>query len=245
MNSRLNNHAGALALAALCLALIAAVGGVASAAGVFVTSKQIKNGTILSQDIKNNQVKSDDLKNDSVASADIGNGDVSTADIGEGQVSSGDIGEGEVKSGDIGSNQVTPSDVNLPPTVQIVEPPKDIASATVGSEFALVDPVGTYNKVVVESQLEISWTGSAVAAGITPQCKFQLRVDGNAVVGAGELFTGAQVWSGTVAASFDGLGAGNHTIEVWAKSTVGSSTCTVGPIAADIGQTFTIAEQVS
>lgn len=236
MKNRLNKHAGGLALIAICLSLIAAVGGVASATGVLITStKQIKNGIIVSQDIKNNQVKSADVKNDTINSADIGNGDVASTDI----------GEGEVHSGDIGSNQVTPSDVSLPESEQIVEAPKDVASAEVGSSFALVDNVGTYEKEAAESVLEVSWTGSAVAGGITPQCVFQLRVDGVGVTGAGELFTGPSPWSGTVAANFSGLTVGSHHIEVWAKSTVGASTCTVGPVEAGIGQTFTIAEAVS
>ncbi len=235
MKTKLNDYAGVLALAAVVLSCIAAVGGVASAAKVFVTSRQIKNGTILSQDIKNNQVKSTDIKNNQVTSTDIANG----------QVTSTDIGEGEVHSTDIGTNQVTSSDVNLPESEQIVEAPKDVASAQVGSAFSLVDEAGTYDKEAAESVLEVSWTGSAVAAGITPQCVFQLRVDGNGVVGAGEMFTGPSTWSGTVTALFPGLPVGPHTIEVWARSTVGNSTCIVGPAEAGIGQTFSVAEQVN
>lgn len=52
------------------LALVAAMTG-GALAGVIITSKQIRNGSILSQDIHNNQVKSADLKNRSVDTTDI------------------------------------------------------------------------------------------------------------------------------------------------------------------------------
>lgn len=250
MNERLNQHSGVLALLALALALVAAVGGIASAAGVFVTTRDIKNGTILSQDIHNNQVKSADVKNGTVASGDIKTGGVTSPDIGTGQVGSEDIGEGEVHTGDIGGNQVTPSDVNLPESEQIVEPPKDVASAEVGPDFALIDSAGAYTKEAAESVLEVTWTGTAKAefgAGLgSSKCVFQLRVDGNAAAGAGEAFVENSSINASVTALFAGLGVGPHNIEVWAKSAEsGTAKCIVGPAEIGIGQTFTIAEQVS
>lgn len=67
--SALNRHAGLLALIALVVAVVG-VGG-AVAAGVVVTSKQIRNGTILSQDIKNNNLKSADIQNGSITAQDV------------------------------------------------------------------------------------------------------------------------------------------------------------------------------
>lgn len=236
MKKRLNNHAGVLALAALVVSVIAAISGVAVAA-TLITGANIKNNTITTQDLKNNGVKSTDIRTGTIASSDIGNGDVASADI----------GNGDVAGVDIGANQVEPTDVDLPESEQVVEAPKDAGSATVGATFVPVDnPAATYVKEAAESQLEITWTGTAVAAGTTPKCVFQLRVDGNpATVGAGEAFAEGQARSVAVTAVFAGLAVGPHTIEIWAKSLAGESVCTVGPAELGIDQTFVIAENVS
>src|ERR1044072_1227515 len=89
------------------LALVVALTGVgAQASGVFVTSKQIRNGTILSQDIHKSAVKSSDL------------------------------GNGTVKSEDIGSGQVEPQDVTMPSPEQIQEAGGGVAMAEVSTAFA-------------------------------------------------------------------------------------------------------------
>lgn len=236
------------ALAVAILALVAAVSGAAGAATVFVTSKQIKNGTILSQDIHKQAVRSTDLQNEGVKAPDIGTGQVTSSEIGNGDVASADIGEGEVHSGDIGANQVTPSDVEAPEPEQLVEADAASGPATTAG-FALLDVVGTYAKEDPTSVLEVDWSGSA-AAGQFGACLFQLRVDGQpAGASAGQVYLSpGDVTSVSASALFDGLGAGPHQVEVWAMigaNHIGEEfTCTVGPAAAGIGQTFVVSEQV-
>lgn len=241
MNKSLNRHSGKLALVALVVSVLGFCLAGASASGVFVTSRQIKNGTILSQDLHNNGIKSVDVKNGTVSSADIGNGDVASADI----------GEGEVHTGDIGTNQVFAQDVNLPESEQLVETPANTGSAEVGGKFALVDEVGTYTKEVNESKLEIAWTGTVQASFVPPSistegCVFQLRVDGQTGVNSGgEVLGGHSTTTTSVAAtSLFEVPAGPHQIQVYAKSLVGNSICIVGPTELGINQTFTVAEQV-
>jgi len=241
---RLNDHAGALALAALVVAIVGVGVAGASAGGVFVTTKQIRNGTILSQDIRKNAVKSSDIGKDAVGSTDVKAGAVESAEIASGAVQSEEIDTGAVQTGDIGDGQVQPGDVDLPEPEQIQE--SDVASAVVGdSDFALVNTVGTYMKEDATSILDVTWTGTAV--GVEVPCVFQIRVDGKAsAAGAGVVYVGTSAASVSAAALFEGLPAGPHTIEVWAKLTdsLGSSACTVGPASAGISQTFVVSEQV-
>lgn len=226
MKKQLNNNAGALALIALVVALLGACIAGANAAGVIVSSKQIRNGSILTQDIHKGAVK--------------------TSDIGTSAVKSGDIGTSAVQSSDIGEGQVTPDDVTMPDPDQLVD--SDIAKAEFGEEFGRLSDVGTYAKEAPDSLLQVDWTGSA-AAGFAG-CQFQIRVDGQASgPGAGVFFVanGGQAVSVASTALFSGLPTGAHTIEVWARTVGGGGAqfpCTIGPASAGIAQTFVVSEQV-
>ena len=212
------------------LALVVALTGVGAWAGtVLVGSKQIRNGSILTQDIRKGAVK--------------------TSDIGGSAVTSPDIASGTVQGIDIGDGQVTPTDVTMPDPDQIQD--ADTAVGQVGPEaFALVDTVGSYAKEDPASILEVDWTGTANAPETS--CVFQLRVDGQPSAGGGGLVYVANVGaesttSISVAALFEGLPVGAHTIEVWARSktSAGStSPCIVGPAVAGLPQTFVVSEQV-
>jgi hypothetical protein len=227
-------------LAALC------VGG-AMATGVIVTSKQIKNGSILTQDIHKNAVRTSDIGKDAVGSADIKNESVAGSDIGDGQVGSADIGTGQVDSTDIGNGQVTPQDVTMPDPEQLKD--TDIASITPTLNFALVDAVGSYTKEDPTSSLQVDWTGSVEGhnGGNASGCVFQLRVDGQPPqAGGGEVF-GKGVTSVAASALFPGLGTGSHQVEIWARMTIDTpadNSCTVGPATAGISQTIVVSEQV-
>jgi len=226
----------AVALAALC------VGG-ALATGVVVTSKQIKNGTILTQDLHKNAVKSTDIAESSVQSSDIGSDQVQAADIGAGQVDSEAIGNGDVSSADIGNGQVKPDDVTMPPPAQLEAP--GVATASAPDAFVPVDLAGTYAKQDGSSVLEVSWTGTAQTD--FSACIFQLRVDGSPSADAGGQIYLASGTTLSVSASalFEGFSAGPHQIEVWAKSVLpGAYPCTVGPAFAELPQTFVISEHV-
>jgi hypothetical protein len=225
--TRLRKHGPIAALAVSVLALLCSLVGFAPAAGLIITSsKQIRPGVIVSSDIHNGGVRSTDVRNGTVQSADIGTGQVQTADIGEGQVQ--------------------PQDVTAPEPEEVVQPPAP--ADEVGTTYALVANVTTYTKEDPTSILEVTWTGSA-AAGFSG-CVFQLRVDGqpSGQAGGGEVFvsSGSMV-SVSDSASFDGLGAGPHTVQVYARATIESNVlfpCTVGPQGASIDQTFIVAEQV-
>jgi hypothetical protein len=235
------HYANVVATLALVIAL---TGTAAIASGVLVTSKTIRNGSILTQDIHKDAVKSSDIGTGAVASADLRDGSVGTADIGEGGVESGDIGTGQVNSADIGNGQVTAQDVSLPDPKQIQE--GDVANGLFGPGYALLDSVGTYAKEDGASSLEIDWTGT-VATGFSG-CIFQLRADGAAAApDAGTVYVAnGQALSVSATALFAGLSTGQHSIELWAKSTLegGPYPCTVGPAFAGIGQTFVVSEQV-
>lgn len=230
-----------LSIAALC------VGG-AMASGVLVTSKQIKNGSILTQDLHANVVKDKTLAANSVTSSDIGADQVTAPDIGVGQVDSEAIGNGEVSSADIGSGQVTPQDMNMPDPSQLKD--GDVAVlATPTLEFQKVDDVGSYTKEDPSSDLEVDWTGSVRGenGGEASGCVFQLRVDGQpAPNGGGEVFAKG-LTSVSSTALFGALPTGQHAVEIWARITIATgmgNSCTVGPAAAGIGQTVVVSEQV-
>jgi hypothetical protein len=216
------NYANVVATLALFVALTG-VGLVQ--AGVLVTSKQIRNGTILSQDIHKAGVKS--------------------SDISTGGVRSADIQSGAVESSDIGAGEVEPQDVTMPEPEQLQE--GDVATLDVGDDFALIDTVGTYSKEDPTSTLQVDWTGSA-SSPFGADCLFQLRVDGKPSSADGGLIfvASGQPISVSATALFDGFATGSHTIEVWAKQGHGTGTtrCVVGPAEAGIGQTFVVSELV-
>lgn len=123
-----------------------------------------------------------------------------------------------------------------------VEPPKG------DLDFQKVLDLATYTKTVASSALEVTWAGSVEGhnGGEVSGCVFQLRVDGNpAAAGGGEVF-GLNLASVSGVAIFPGLGIGAHTIEVWAKVNVDttSNRCTVGPAKAGMDQTVVAHEIV-
>jgi cytoskeletal protein RodZ len=246
------------ALAIAVLALVAAVSGVggALAGQVLITGKQIKNGSLTTQDYRSGSVRASDVQNDSIGSTDLQNEGVQSTDLSDGGVQSADLQNGGVQSADIedngihtqdiGTNQVQASDLELPDPQQTVEP--GTASANVGDTFASIDLVETYVKEDPTSILEVTWTGSA-SAGFSP-CQFQIRVDGQpAAGGAGALYVANGTTNGNVMISVDfmDLPAGPHEVSVYGRAVgAGESTfpCTVGPEAAQLQQTFVVAEQV-
>lgn len=223
--ARRPSYSAVVSTLALIFAVAAFCVGGAMATGVIVTSKQIKNGTILTQDIHKNAVQS----------SDIGNGDVKSTDIQNGTVDSDDIGNGAVEA----------QDLTLPDPKQLQE--SGVSSTKVGlNSFTFLDTVDTYQKQDPASVLEIDWTGTATGAEFP--CIFQLRVDGqaSAAQGGGTVFVGTSPISVSVSALFSGLPPGPHTIEIWAMLArgVGEATCTVGPPDTGVSQTFVVSEQV-
>jgi hypothetical protein len=216
------NYANVVATVALVVALTG-VGLVQ--AGVLVTSKQIKNGTIITRDIHKGGVKS--------------------SDIGTSAVRSADIQSGAVEGSDIGTGEVMPQDVTMPDPVQLQE--TGVASIDAGDTFAHVVTVDTYAKEDPASILQVDWIGTARSPFGT-DCIFQIRVDGQPSPDNGGLLfvaSGAPV-SVSATALFPGLAPGLHAIEIWARQarTPGPTRCIVGPADAGIAQTFVVSEQV-
>lgn len=194
-------------IAALCI-------GGAMASGVIVTSKQIKNGTLLTQDFHRNAVK--------------------TKDVANGTITSADIGEGEVH----------PGDVTMPPPAQLQESPADTATAEVTTTFGLVDVVGSYTKEDPTSALEVDWTGTAAGSFSSCIFQLrvdgqpagtnagEVYVGGATSVAASALFTGL------------GAGPHQVEIWAKHPQIEAAYSCTVGPASAGIGQTIVVSEQV-
>lgn len=243
------NYANVVATLALVIAL---TGTAAMAGGVIVTSKQIKNGSILTQDIHKNAVRASDIGDNSVSTSEIKSDAVTASDIGAGQVDSEAIGTGQVTSSEIGNGEVTPQDVTMPEPEQIKV--ADVATLNPASmAFQKLDEVGTYVKEDAGSALQVEWTGSVEGHnhGEISGCVFQLRVDGQPPSGGGSEVFGKGIVSVSASALFPGFAAGAHTVEVWARLAEGEPTgmenadrCTIGPAAASISQTFIVSEQV-
>lgn len=221
----------ALVMSALALTL-----GGAVAKQALVGSGGIKNGSVRSADLAKGAVRKPDLAKNSVRSSALADGAVTTADVAEGTIESGDISEEGVK----------PEDVAFPEAGQLVV---QAPNATIRAAAAApAENVGNYLKQSAESEVQVTWTGTA--ATDFSQCIFQLRVGGQpAADGAGQVF----VSNGTteavaVTATWKGLPPGPVPVEVWAHSTQesaeGGYPCTVGPAAAQVPQTFAVTEIV-
>lgn len=263
------NYANIVATIALVLALTSA--GATAGVQKLITGKNIKNGSVTSQDLATNSVKSADVATGAVASSDLATNAVKSADVAAGAIESGDLGDGAVQSTDLGDGavqspdiatdavggadiaagavgsseitdgSVTPAEVTLPPPTKLTRPGP--ASADVAGEFAQVAAIGTFDKADGASAMSVTWTGSA-GAGFQP-CVFQVRVDGQPAGGETYVPNGGAV-SVSATALFEGLPAGQHELQVFARTTGGAAyPCTVGPAAVGISQTFVIEEQVS
>lgn len=214
------NYSNIVATLALVIALTT---GGAYAGGKFITSKDIKNGSIKTQDIAKNGVRAPDIRSNAVGASEVTNGTIGSAEIGAGEV--------------------TPQDVTMPEPVKFDRPASSAVIADVGEQYARVATIGNYVKSDPTSALEVTWTGTAGAA-FSP-CHFQLRVD--AQPGGGEVFVGTSAVSASATALFEGLPAGSSSIEVWAKHVQGGGSegdCTLGPENAGIAQTFIVSEKV-
>jgi hypothetical protein len=228
---RLPSYSTVTSTLALVFALAALCVGGAMATGVIVTSKQIKNGSILTQDIHKSAVKSTDIGTSAIHSTDIKNGAVDSADIGNGEV--------------------TPIDVTMPNPEQIKEAGGSVANPSMA--FAKADDVGGFIKEDPSAVVEIDWTGSVEGhnGGEVSGCVFQLRIDGlPAPSGGGEVF-GKGITSVAATALFPTIPTGPHQVEIWARLAAQEAgmggafdSCTVGPPAAGIGQTIVITEQI-
>lgn len=235
-----------------------------------VRSGDIGRNQVRSTDIAAGQVKSADIGAGQVAAADIGRDQVKAAAIGDDQVTAAAIapnqvgteqiapdavGTAEVAPGAVGSTEiangsVTPQDVTMPGPVQFQRPAGEPASVNISSpDYTLVAVMGTYEKQDATSALEASWTGTAEAdPDSNSDCVFQVRVDGQASRGAGEVYVShGPAISVSATSLFDGLGTGPHQVEIWARLTNyggGTFTCTVGPFGTGIAQTVVVSEKV-
>ncbi len=86
------------------LALVAACGGTAVAAGVAKDS-------VTSKSIKNNAVKSKDLKDSSVESVDVADGSLGSKDVADGSLGSGDVQDDSLASADVKGDGLTGADI--------------------------------------------------------------------------------------------------------------------------------------
>lgn len=232
MRRALNRHAGPLALAALIVSLVGAGIAGAGAAGVFVTGKQIKNGSITARDLHRNSVRS----------SAIGNGAVKSADVGAEAIRSADIGTGQVQDVDIGDDQVTPRSLSLPAPMQFIVPPQVVGP--VGPDFGPLASVGVYSKASASSVVKVDWSGVAVSGEAT-NCIFQIRVNGAPPEGGGGEVFAFSTENVSTSAVFSGQPAGPVEVEVWSKysgKAGGQATCILSPDYPGLKSTFVISE---
>ncbi len=138
MRASLNRNAGPLSLLAVVIATLGACLAGANAAGVFVTGKQIKNGSITAKDLRRNAVGSKAISGGAVKSAEIGSG--------------------QVQASDIGADQVTAQALSLPSPKQVVLGP---SVGPVGPDFGTLIKVADYDKTSTDSVLRVDWNGVA------------------------------------------------------------------------------------
>ena len=226
MRELLNRNAGSLSLLAVVIATLGACLAGASAAGVFVTGKHIKNGSITASDLHKNAV--------------------GAKAIDKGAVKSAEIGAAQVRSSDIGTNQVTAQALDLPDPTQVV---MGEVVGPVGPEFSAFADVASYDKTSADSVLHVDWSGVA-AGGPGTNCIYQIRVNGQPPQrGGSEVFAAGGGVNVSTSALFGGLPAGAARIEVWARysAKLGENpTCILNPAAnPGITSTFLIIEDVT
>lgn len=210
-------------------------GAIAGGQLVIKSSSQIRDGAIKASDIKRNSITAAKIRRNAVRAPAIRRNSIRTSAIQPGAVTSNEVQDGAV----------VPEDVSFPDGVQIVQDAP--ASAPQDATPSPLAVPGTYAKESPDSDLVVSWTGTARASDSA--CIFQLYVDGQpAADGAGEVYvpTGGQPESVSATAKFSGLPPGPHRVEVWARSASphGEHDCTVGPAEAQISQTYTVEEAV-
>jgi hypothetical protein len=207
------NYANVVATLALFVALTG-VGLVQ--AGVLVTSKQIRNGTILSQDIHKAGVKTSDIKN------------------------------GTVESSDIGAGEVEPEDVTMPDPEQLLDADVATANVGADFALVDAVGTFTKDDPTSELQVDWTGTANAPSVSCVFQLRVdgQPAAAGAGLVYVGNVGSNSTT-SVSVTALFPQLAVGNHTVEVWARAKTGDSDpCVIGPAEAGIPQTFVVSELV-
>lgn len=215
---RLNRYAGVLALCAFVVSVIGAGIVGANAAGVFITSKQIKNGTIITQDIHKGGVKSSDVANGTLETQDIGTGEVTPSDVTAPEPEQ--VAETDTASGPVTGDYAPIMTVD---TYEKQDPTSILEVGWVGTAGT-----GAFEQPSCVFQLRIN---GAPASGVA----------------TGEFFVDRAIVPVSTFVQFTGLPTGPATLEVWAKNLVGgptATTCIVGPAAANIDQTFSFTELI-
>jgi len=214
-----------------------------------VRAAAIGRNQVTAAAIAPNQVGQEQIAPAAVGSAEIASSAISSSQLQDGSVQSGDIANGQVTSDDIGDGQVTPDDMTLPPPATLSIPADQTSAAAPTREFIRITTVGSYRKMVADSVLEVSWTGSTATDSLP--CVFQLRVDGQpGARSGGEIYVAnSSVLSVSSTALFEGIGVGEHEVSIWARipNYPGDtdSKCTVGPAFAGIPQTVIVSEELS
>jgi len=89
--------------------LVGTAGGAVGAS--FVTSAQIKNGTIRNVDVHKNTLTGKKIKNGSLKSADVKDGSLTGADVKDGSLTGGDIKDGSLTAKDVALGTLTGAQV--------------------------------------------------------------------------------------------------------------------------------------
>jgi hypothetical protein len=118
----------------------------------------------------------------------------------------------------------------------------DVTAFSATQTFQLAKTVGTATKTRSSTTLRVTWEGSgAVPNG---SCEYQIRVDGLKDNGSSSalpeddsggvaLVTGGGSQSIHAMTLFEGLGAGPHTVSIWARALSQVGFCFVGPQEPD------------
>ncbi|HYI79997.1 MAG TPA: hypothetical protein VEW67_03980 [Thermoleophilaceae bacterium] len=237
MKQRISRHYANVVATIALFAVLTGVGAAAAGKVQIVTGKQIKNGSISTKDLANNSVRAADIKNGGVTSADIGVNQVKRSDIASNQITSDEIAPGEV----------TPEEVTLPEPASFKL--NGNWSAMVNQHAAKkVVTLGTYAKQDATSALKVDWVG--LAKSFEFGCIYELRVDGISE-GAGTAYAyDTTALSVSASSLFTGLGAGDHAVEVWARTAWGDPAgtevrCAVGVPEVALPQSVVVAEIVN
>jgi hypothetical protein len=186
-----------------------------------VNSAKIQDGQVANADLADNAVTSTKILNGTIVDADIS----ATAAIAQSKISNA--------SRTIDADRLDgldASDFAKPPVLTELQYRLTNTDNSISSTYELIRTVGTFTKVLSNTDIELTWIAHASTNGTF--CDFQLRIDDNPSLGT--LDTGGRAVLYTaespvaVTVLFRGLSAGLHTVSIWVRGTATSCTLNRG-----------------
>jgi len=203
-----------------------------------ISSSKVLDGSLIGADIADNSIAGVDILDNSIAGADILDNSISAADIGPNILSSIDGVSNDGGNLDLVAGPgiaLTPDDVSNTITIRSAPPAYFVSSFlnTVSfnatTTWTKIDDYLTFTKASPTSPVEAYFNSrifSGTFGGGAIGVRFAIRIDDleSGLSSEGAITASGATQFTSMFSAFTGLAAGPHTVSIWARTSLGTST---------------------